>query len=52
MSTFQLPAEQMVHRSNFLSLMFFVVALAIFIVYFVLGWVSNGVSQVPLVISS
>lgn len=41
-----LDSSNMVERGNFISLMFFVLALGIFIVYFNLGWSANVVAQV------
>lgn len=37
-----------VSEANFFSLMFFVVALANFIIYAVAGWVCNEIGQVSL----
>jgi ATP-binding cassette subfamily B (MDR/TAP) protein 1 len=44
MSVFDSP--NMVERGSFISLMFFVLALGIFVVYFNLGWSANVVAQV------
>lgn len=41
-------APDMVSRGNFISLMFFVLAIGCLIVYFVLGWTSNVIAQVAL----
>ena len=47
MEAFTLPTpEQMVDRGDFYSLMFFIVAIANFIVYAATGWLSNTVCQV------
>ena len=48
MVVFQLPPEQMVNRGDFYSLMFFVIAIAVFAVYFLLGIYTNRVSQVRI----
>jgi ATP-binding cassette subfamily B (MDR/TAP) protein 1 len=45
-AVFQFPRDQMIDRGNFYSLMFFVLALGIFMVYFTLGWLTNIVCQV------
>ncbi|KIW04399.1 hypothetical protein, variant 1 [Verruconis gallopava] len=42
---FQLPPAQSVNRGDLFSLMFFVIALANFLCYFVIGWISNYISQ-------
>jgi ATP-binding cassette subfamily B (MDR/TAP) protein 1 len=42
-------SPDMVSRGNFVSLMFFVLALGCFVVYFVLGWTSNVIAQVGLI---
>lgn len=36
----------MVSRGNFISLMFFVLAIGCLLVYFVLGWATNVIAQV------
>ncbi|KAJ9636367.1 hypothetical protein H2199_008042 [Coniosporium tulheliwenetii] len=45
LGVFELTGSAATSRGNFFSLMFFVVALANFILYFVLGFVSNIISQ-------
>jgi hypothetical protein len=40
--------EEMVEQGDFYSLMFFVVALAILVIYFLFGFYTNEVSQVSL----
>lgn len=46
MNVFTLDRAGMRDRGDFFSLMFFVVAIVVLIVYFVLGWASNMISQV------
>jgi ATP-binding cassette, subfamily B (MDR/TAP), member 1 len=41
-----LDSPNMVERGDFISLMFFVLALGVFVVYFNLGWSANVVAQV------
>lgn len=36
----------MVSRGNFFALMFFVLALGVAVVYFVMGWCTNVIAQV------
>ncbi|KAF2429760.1 P-loop containing nucleoside triphosphate hydrolase protein [Tothia fuscella] len=45
MSAFLLTRSEMVKQGDFYSLMFFIVALAVFGIYFVLGWMCNAISQ-------
>ena len=42
-------SPDMVSRGNFISLMFFFLALGCLVVYFVLGWTSNVIAQVSLI---
>jgi ATP-binding cassette subfamily B (MDR/TAP) protein 1 len=44
-TAFQLPAEQAIERGNFWALMLFVVAVAVFFIYFGLGWSTAVVAQ-------
>lgn len=39
-------APDMVARGNFISLMYFIMALGCFVVYFTLGWTTNVIAQV------
>jgi ATP-binding cassette, subfamily B (MDR/TAP), member 1 len=39
-------ASDMVARGNFISLMFFVLALGSLVAYFVMGWATNVIAQV------
>jgi hypothetical protein len=49
MNAFTLPTgEDMVGQGDFYGLMFFVVALAILVVYFLFGYYTNEVSQVSI----
>ena len=43
---FQQPPAEAVRRGDFYSLMFFIIALGNFVVYFIIGNVSNYVAQV------
>ncbi|EON67317.1 hypothetical protein W97_06570 [Coniosporium apollinis CBS 100218] len=45
MGVFRLTGSDATHRSDFLALMFFVVALANLVLFFLLGFVSNIISQ-------
>lgn len=52
MNAFTLPTrEEMIEQGDFYSLMFFVVALAILVIYFLFGFYTNEVSQVSTLIS-
>jgi ATP-binding cassette subfamily B (MDR/TAP) protein 1 len=44
-NVFTLPVDRGQDRANFYSLMFFVLALANFVGYFVLGWTANTIGQ-------
>jgi ATP-binding cassette subfamily B (MDR/TAP) protein 1 len=44
--TFTLSGQELVHKGNFWSLMFFIQAIGVFIAYFMLGWASHHASAV------
>jgi ATP-binding cassette subfamily B (MDR/TAP) protein 1 len=49
LDVFQIPStSEMVSKGDFYALMFFVIALVILVVYGVLGWVTNVISNVSL----
>lgn len=41
-------SSDMQSRGNFISLMFFVMALGLLCIFFVLGWTTNVISQVSV----
>ncbi|KAF5976895.1 P-loop containing protein, partial [Fusarium bulbicola] len=46
MNTFQLPLSEMTNKGDFWSLMFFLLAVGNLVVYSLLGWFTNVVSQI------
>ncbi|KAF2010805.1 P-loop containing nucleoside triphosphate hydrolase protein [Aaosphaeria arxii CBS 175.79] len=45
LDVFTMPISEMTTRSNFLALMFFVLALGVLVCYFIMGWTTNVVAQ-------
>ncbi|KAF6834066.1 multidrug resistance protein 3 (p glycoprotein 3) [Colletotrichum plurivorum] len=45
MDVFTLTGSEMISRGNFYSLMFFVLAIGVFVCYFTMGWSTNLISQ-------
>ena len=45
-------SDDMQKRGNFISLMFFVMAIGLFIVYGILGWSTNVISQASLFLTA
>lgn len=46
MTVFTLQGDELVKKGDFWALMFFIVALGVFVIYFTLGFASNQASQV------